>query len=394
MKMSAIKLKDNIYWVGVKDEKLRVFDIIMNTKKGSTYNSYLIDDEKVAVIDSVKNGFFDEFLDNIKEVIGERKVDYIIVQHTELDHSGSLFRLIEEYPDATIIATKAAINYAKEIVNGDFKNEDALALGSLNLGKTNLKFISAPNLHWPDTMFTYDESDATLFTCDVMGCHYCPTCDVTDNCNEEYFQEMKYYFDVIMAPFKRFVNAGLDKIKDLKIQMVAPSHGPVHIKNVEKYINLYREWAKQEPIKEKNVQVFYITAYGNTGLMANYLAESINKKGIKTEVHEITSMDPSEINELIEKASGILIGSPTINQDAVKPSWDVLSHVSAIVNRGKAAGAFGSYGWSGEGVPMLTERLKTLKFKTVPEGYRFKFVPAEKKFSGADEFVEKFIALL
>lgn len=393
--MSAIKLKDNIHWVGVKDEELRVFDIIMNTKKGSTYNSYLIDDEKVAVIDTVKNGFYDEFLANIKEVIGERKVDYIIVQHTELDHSGSLFRLVEEYPDATVVATKAAINYAKEIINKDFKNEDALALGNLNLGKTDLKFISAPNLHWPDTMFTYAEAASTLFTCDVMGCHYCPTCDVTDDtCDEEYFEEMKYYFDVIMSPFKRFVNAGLDKIKDLKVDIVAPSHGPVHIKDVDKYINLYREWAKIEPISEKNVQVLYITAYGNTGRMANYLAEAISNKGIKAEVHEITTTDPGKINELIEKASGILVGSPTINQDAVKPSWDVLSHVSAITNRGKAAGAFGSFGWSGEGVPMLTERLKTLKFKTVEGGLRFKFVPDEKEFKQADEFVEKFVALL
>lgn len=393
--MSSIKLKDNIYWVGVKDENLRVFDIIMNTKKGTTYNAYLIDDEKVAVIDSVKNGFFDEFLANIKEVIGDRKVDYIITQHTELDHSGSLFKLVEEYPDATVIATKAAINYAKEIINKDFKNQDALALGTLNLGKTDLKFISAPNLHWPDTMFTYNEASSILFTCDVMGCHYCPVCDVTDDsCNEEYFEEMKYYYDVIMSPFKKFVNAGLDKIKDLKIDIVAPSHGPVHVKDIDKYISLYKEWSKIEPIIEKNVQVLYISAYGNTERMANYLAESIREKGIKTEVHEITTTDPGEINVLIEKASGILIGSPTINQDAVKPSWDVLSHVSAITNRGKAAGAFGSFGWSGEGVPMLTERLKTLKFKTVDNGLKFKFVPDEKEFKEADEFVEKFVALL
>jgi flavorubredoxin len=391
--MSSKKIKENIYWVGVKDEKLRVFDIIMETKKGTTYNSYLIDDEKVAVIDAVKDGFYEEFLGNIKEIIGERKVDYIIVQHTELDHSGSLIKLIETYPDATVVATKAAINYAKEIVNRDFKNEDALAIGTLDLGKTKLDFISAPNLHWPDTMFTYYQAANTLFTCDVMGCHYCPENCITDICEGEYFTEMKYYFDVIMSPFKRFVNSALDKIEGLKLDIVAPSHGPIHRDDVDKYIKLYREWSKIETT-EKNVQIFYISAYGNTEAMAKYLADSINKKGVKAEVHEITKTDPGKAAELVEGASGILVGTPTINQDAVKPSWDLLSHVSAITNRGKAAGAFGSFGWSGEGVPMITERLKSLKFKTVPEGLRFKFVPAEKEYKGADEFVEKFLELL
>ncbi|SMC20046.1 Flavorubredoxin [Clostridium acidisoli DSM 12555] len=391
--MSSEKIKENIYWVGVKDENLRVFDIIMETKKGSTYNSYLIDDEKVAVIDTVKNGFYDEFLGNIKEVIGERKVDYIIVQHTELDHSGSLIKLIKTYPEATVIASKAAITYAKEIVNKDFKNQDAIALGTLDLGKTKLNFISAPNLHWPDTMFTYAEGAKTLFTCDVMGCHYCPENSIADICAGDYLTEMKYYFDVIMSPFKRFVNMGLDKIEGLKLDIVAPSHGPLHINDVDKYIKLYREWAKVKT-SEKNVQIFYISAYRNTEAMANYLAEVINKKGVKAEVHEITEIDPEEANSLVEAASGLLIGSPTINQDAVKPSWDLLSHVSAITNRGKAAGAFGSFGWSGEGVPMLTERLKSLKFKVVPEGLKFKFVPAEKEYKAADEFVEKFMELL
>src|SRR5665647_515355 len=148
--MKTKKLKDNIYWIGVNDPKLRVFDIIMETKKGTTYNSYLIDDEKVAIIDSVKNGFFEEFLGKIKGVIGERKVDYIVVQHTELDHSGSLGRLLEVYPEAVVLASKPAITYLKEIINKDFNSKPAV--GEISLGKNTLQFISAPNLHWPDTM--------------------------------------------------------------------------------------------------------------------------------------------------------------------------------------------------------------------------------------------------
>lgn len=230
--MSTVKLKDNIYWVGVNNPELRVFDIIMETKKGTTYNSYLIDDDKVAVVDTVKDGYFDEFLSNIKSIIGDRKVDYVIVQHTELDHSGSLGKLLKAYPEATVIASKAAIMYAEEIANMKFKNQ--VAPNELSLGKTNLKFISAPNLHWPDTMFTYAENQQVLFTCDFLGCHYCPENSITDNCSDDYFDEMKYYFDVIMGPFKRFVLMGLDRIKDLNIDIVAPSHGPVHIDDVQK----------------------------------------------------------------------------------------------------------------------------------------------------------------
>lgn len=390
--MKTTKLKDNIYWIGVNNPELRVFDIIMETKKGTTYNSYIIDDEKVAIIDSVKDGYFEEFLGKIKGVIGERKVDYIIVQHTELDHSGSLGRLLEVYPEATVFATKPAINYLKEIINKDFNSQPAV--GEISLGKNTLQFISAPNLHWPDTMFTYVKEEKVLFTCDVMGCHYSPVNCITDACSGDYFEEMKYYFDVIMGPFKKFVNMGLDKIKDLELDMVAPSHGPIHIDDIKMYVDLYRQWAKVEEIKEKNVQIFYVSAYGNTETMGKYLAAKINEKGIKAEAHEITAMNLSDIVELIEKASGIMIGSPTINQDAVKPAWDVLSLVCPITNRAKAAAAFGSYGWSGEGVPMLTERLRSLKFKTVEEGLKFNFVPNFNEYEKADKFVEDYLQLL
>lgn len=387
--MSYNRLKDNIYWIGVNNPELRVFDIIMETKRGTTYNSYLIDDEKIAIIDTVKDGYFHEFLENIKSVIGERKVDYIVVQHTELDHSGSLKNLIQTYPEAVVVGSKAAITYSKQIVNRDFNYDDSLK--EIVLGESSLKFITAPNLHWPDTIFTYVKEKNVLFTCDFLGCHYCPDSCLTDHCSGDYFTEMKYYFDVIMGPFKKFVNMALEKIKDLKIDIIAPSHGPAHVTDLQKYLNLYREWATIDIPKEKNIQVFYISAYGNTEIMAKYLAEGLNKRGIKAEAHEITSTPIGEIVELIEKSAGIILGSPTINQDAVKPVWDVLSVVCAITNKGKAATAFGSYGWSGEGVPMILERLKSLKFSVVDPGLRFKFVPSDEDFKAADELMDKFI---
>lgn len=392
--MSSVKLKENIHWIGVKDPDLEVFDIIMTTKKGTTYNSYLIDDEKVAIIDCVKESFFNESLENVKSIIGERQVDYIIVQHTELDHSGTLVKFLAEYPNATVVASKAAVTYAKEIVNKEFKFLDAMSIGELNLGKTNLKFISAPNLHWPDTMFTYAENEKVIFTCDFLGCHYCPKDTVLDSYSDDYFEEMKYYYEVIMSPFKRFVLQGIDKIKPLEFDMVCASHGPVHTDSIDKYLGFYKEWSKIIEITEKNVQIFYITAYGNTGKMASYLADKISEAGIKVEVHEITTSKMEDLVLKAEGASGILVGSPTINQDAVKPAWDLMSLLCPINIRGKSAAAFGSFGWSGEGVGMMMDRLKSLKFKTIESGLRFKFVPDTKEFKEADVFVEEFLKTL
>lgn len=390
--MGSQKLKENIYWVGAKDPNLRVFDIIMSTKKGTTYNSYVIDDEKIAVVDTVKDKFYGEFKENLLEVIGDRKVDYIVVHHTELDHSGSINMLLNDYPDAKIVASRAAITYLENILNRPFESIEARE--PLSLGNTTLEFINAPNLHWPDTIFTYIKDSKMLFTCDFTGCHYCPEGNINGALANDYDEEMKYYFDVIMGPFKKFVNMALDKIKNLDFDMIGPSHGPVHTTTIDKYLNLYREWAKVEEPDEKYIAIFYISAYGNTEEVAKHMKDYIESKGVKAKLNEITSMDMEEAVSILEKSSGFLIGSPTINQDAVKPAWDLLSLVSTIINRGKPAAAFGSYGWSGEGVVMLTDRLKSLKLKVIDPGFKFKFVPSENDMKDADEFIDKFMEIV
>ncbi|KGN01535.1 lactamase [Clostridium novyi A str. 4570] len=394
--MKNIELKENIYWVGVKDPGLEVFDVIMETKKGSTYNSYLIDDEKVVVIDSVKNGFWDQSLKNIKSIIGDRKVDYIVVQHTELDHSGSIVKFLEEYPDATVIASIAALNYLKEILNRNFKGKAITEVKELNIGKNTLKFISTPNVHWPDTMVTYVPEQHILFTCDVTGAHYCSeNGSIESNIEDsEYRHEFEYYFNCIMSPFKKFVLATLNKIKDLDVDMLAPSHGPIHKgENVAKALEIYRKMATEKSV-ENNIQILYVSAYHNTEDMSKYICNRLNEKGIKTECHDITEIGIDKSLELINNCNGFLIGSPTINQDAVEPVWKVLTSICVIPARGKVAAAFGSYGWSGEAVPMLTARLKSMKLKVVDEGFRFKFVPGENDFKEADEFIDKFISLI
>ncbi|EDS77416.1 FprA family A-type flavoprotein [Clostridium massiliodielmoense] len=394
--MKKVELKENIYWVGVLDPKLEVFDIIMKTKKGTTYNSYLIDDEKVVVIDSVKDGFWEKSFENIKSIIGNRKVDYIVVQHTELDHSGSISKFLDEYPDATVIGSIAALNYLKEILNRDFKGKSITELKELNIGKNTLKFISTPNVHWPDTMVTYVPEQGILFTCDVTGAHYCNEdgCIESNIDDKEYKDQFKYYFNCIMAPFKKFVLATLNKINHLDIDILAPSHGPIHKgKNVNKALEIYRSMATEKSV-EQNIQILYVSAYHNTEAMSKYICDKLNEKGVKAEYHEITEIGIDKSLELINDCSGFLIGSPTINQDAVEPVWKVLTSICVIPARGKIAAAFGSYGWSGEAVPMLTARLKSMKLKVVDDGFRFKFVPGKNDYKEADEFIDKFISIL
>lgn len=390
--MSAQQLKENFYWIGVKNPELKIFDIIMETKKGTTYNSYVINDDKVVVLDTVKDGYYSEFKENLVSVIGDKKVDYIVVHHTELDHSGSLKDFIQDYPDAVIVGTKATILYLKNILNRDFNS--MVATEDICIGKNTLSFINAPFLHWPDTMFTYVENLDALFTCDFTGCHYSPEGSMMEGFDSQYFDELKYYYDCIMGPFPTFVRSALTKISDLRFDMIAPSHGPIHTNGLEKILSLYHEWSEPIKVDNEKVEIFYISAYGNTENMANYMKKLLIEKGYKADVTEITSIPLEESIDRIHKAKGFMVGSPTINSDAVKPAWDLLSLVSPVINKGKATLAFGSYGWSGEGVTMLTDRLKSLKLKVVDPGLKFCFVPSEDDFKEAEKAVDKFIELL
>lgn len=393
--MSIMKLKDKIYWVGVKNPELRVFDIIMETKGGTTYNSYLIDDEKVVLIDTVKIGYFKDYMKNLKEIIGDRKVDYIVVNHTELDHSGSLRELLEQYPDAVVYGSRPACTYLKKIVNKEFKSHPVSDGETLSIGKRTLKFITAPFLHWPDTIFTYVEEDGILFTCDVFGSHFCGDGMYNDNAGD-FMNDMKYYFDVIMGPFKKYVLQAMDKIDSLNIETICTSHGPIHRDNPRQYIKLYREWSKDILIGHdgKAVSILFVSAYGNTKFIAELLRDKIEKAGFKVNLFDITGQDINELIPLINNSDALLVGSPTINQDAVKPVWDLLSLVSPILNRGKIGGAFGSFGWSGEAVGMINERLKGLKFKVVEPGVKINFVPSEEEKACAAEFADKIISAL
>jgi len=401
MQTKVKKLADKIYWVGVNDYDLRVFDIIMETEFGSTYNAYLvIGSEKTALIDTAKVDFQDDYIAKVQSLVDIKKIDYVVLNHTEPDHSGSVAKLLDLNPELTIVATAAGLANLKEIVNRPFKSVQAKDDAVLSLGNRSLRFFTLPNLHWPDTMFTWLEADKILFTCDFFGAHYAFEGVFAKNVKEpeDYRKALKDYFDAIMSPFKKFVLKGLDRIKDLPLKYVATSHGPVLDEtNIEEAKALYAKWAEIKPKNSVPLVVIPVaSAYGYTKKMSEEVKRGIEAGfagNVKVEVYDVVGTMTHYIVDRIEAADAFLIGSTTILSDTLKPIWDILSSLNPVVNGGKFASAFGSYGWSGEAVPNIMARLAQLKMKTI-EGYRLRFNPSEDQLKEAFAFGLKFAGFM
>lgn len=389
--MKILKLKDNIHWVGSLDPDLDVFDIIMRTEFGTTYNSYVVKgSEKTALIETVKAKFYDDYMEKLKEVnIDLSDVDYIVVSHTEPDHSGSIENIIKENPNIQLVGSKQAIDYMKHICNIEFKSIVVKDGDELSLGDKTFKFYDAKFLHWPDTIFTYLPEDKILFTCDAFGAHYSldTVLESTIKNNDDYMSAFKYYFDNILGPFKKFFLDAIEKIEGLDIEMVCTGHGPVLDKDPWKIINLSKEYsAAKKPFEGKLVVIPYVSAYGYTKALAETIKKSIEEAGIKVELYDMVYDDRDKVLERIYWADGIILGSPTMVGDALEPIWEILARLNPIIHKGKVASAFGSYGWSGEAVPNIMQRLKQLRLKTVGEGLKVRFKPSEEELKTAYNF--------
>ena len=396
--MKSLEVKKDIYWVGALDPDLRIFDIVMYTPFGTTYNSYVVKgSEKTALIETVKEKTFDQYIERLNSLnIDITKIDYIVVDHTEPDHAGSIAKLLDISKNAKVVGSQAAIKFLKAIVNRDFEYIIVGDGDSLSLGNKTLRFINAPFLHWPDSIYTYLEEDNMLFTCDSFGSHYCNGEVFNDlNANDEdYMTALKYYYDCIMGPFKSYMLKAIDKIKDLTIDIICPGHGPILRENPWKIVDLYKKWSTTDAAsdKEKNVAICYVSAYGYTGELAAKIAEGIksHSSDINITSFDITYSDINEVMAKLDKADGVLFGSPTINGDALKPILDILTTLNPIVHGGKVAGAFGSYGWSGEAVPNIEGRLKELRFNLLTPGLKINFKPSEEELTKAFNFGESF----
>ena len=385
------QLTKNVFSVGVSDPNLRVFDVVMETKSGTTYNAYLVKgSEKTAVVEMVKERFHDEHIENLKELVDVETIDYIVISHCEPDHSGSLGAFLELCPNAQIVGSQATGNLLPNIVNKDIEVKVVKDNDTLSLGDVELEFYMAPFLHWPDTMLTYVKQDKVLFTSDVFGCHYYNADTIFDD-GEGLYEAQEFYYKVIMSPYKTFVPPMLKKIEGLEIDMLCPAHGPI-LKKPEVIINHYKDWVKDINVKNnpKKAVIVYVSAYGYTRSLAETFKEELLAAGFDVEAYDAQYVDAEEILKAIDSADALLFGSPTFTRDALPPILDILSRISAVAYRNKPACAFGSYGWSGEGTIHITQRLKQLGFK-ITDPYRVRLKPSQEQIDEARQYIRGFI---
>jgi NADH oxidase (H2O-forming) len=392
--INPLKISNSVYWTGILDEDLVTFDIVMETRYGTTYNSYFIDADKKALIDTVKLNFSDLYLNKVKRLADHANIEYIITSHTEPDHSGSIARVLELYPDATVVGSGQALNYLQEMINRPFKSIKIKDGDTLSLGNKTLRFIGAPNLHWPDSIYTYLEDDRILFTCDSFGAHFCDE-NIFDDKTGDYTESFRYYFDVILRPYSKFMLKAIEKIRPLEISMICPGHGPVLRSSWKKKVDLSeklsREYINLTSGSSNQVLVTYISAYGYTKQMAEVIASGIRKTGdIKVDVADIEHISPGDLEEKIVRSGGILVGSPTINQNTLLPVYRLFAVINPIRDKGKYAASFGSYGWSGEAVTLIENHLKNLKLNVIQSGLAIKFQPGKLKTEELVLFGENF----
>ena len=307
--MKTLKLRDDFYWAGIVDDTLRVFDIIMYTEFGTTYNSYVLKSGgKTVLFETVKEAFFEEWMDKLGEVIDVTKIDYLVVNHTEPDHAGSVQRLLKLSPQLKIISTACAAGFLKEIVNSEFCNLIVHDNETMKIGDKTLRFLLVPNLHWPDTMYTFIEEEQVLVTCDSFGSHYgfqdVLVSKVTDR--EGYMRATKYYFDCIIGPFKPFMLKALERVRELDVSMICPGHGPVLDSGIDFIEETYERWCTVvNPNKKKTVVIPYVSAYGYTKQIAEKIEEGIKASGdIDVRSYDMVTADQAKVLEEIGFADG------------------------------------------------------------------------------------------
>lgn len=391
----AVQFAPDVYWVGALDPTLRTFDIILKTANGTTYNAYLIrGDDGVAIVDTVKLEFADEFFDRIESVARYDEIKVIVLNHLEPDHSGALPELMRRAPQAQLFISTRATSMLKALLKPKDQPLPYTTVGTgdcVGIGNRTLRFLHTPFLHWPDTQCTYLEGDGILFSGDVFGCHYCDFRLFNDLVGDFRFS-FDYYYAHIMRPFKQWVIEALALIEPLKLNMIAPTHGPILRDRPRRYVAHYRELsmstlAGRLDDDERSLAIFYMSSYGNTARMAEAVYEGADAiPGVRVSLYDLEGGETDPFVDLIEEADALAFGSPTINGDAVKPVWDLLSSLTVVSLKGKLGAAFGSYGWSGEAVPMIEDRMRGLKMRVPLQGLRLKLIPTEEEIVECEEW--------
>ncbi len=373
----AVKITDSVYWVGAIDWKIRDFHGYL-TSRGSTYNAYLIIDEKITLLDTVKAPFKDELIARISSVIDPEKIDYIVSHHSEMDHSGCLPEIIELVKPEKLFASKMGV----KTLNEHFKiNIDITPVGNgekISLGKNSLIFYETRLLHWPESMISYLPEEKILFSQDGFGMHLANYEIYADLIDESIlYEEGKKYYANILLPYSKLILKLLNTIKELglDIKILAPDHGPVWRKDIDKYIGWYEKWATQK--SENKAVVVYATMWGSTELMARAISEGIASEGVEVKLMPHTGSHRSDIITEVLCAGGFVVGAPTINNNMFPKVADYLSYIKGLKPQNLKGFAFGSYGWSGEGATQIQNILKEMKVELIRDELKVKYVPTE-----------------
>lgn len=392
--VQAVALSERVHWIGALDPTLRTFDIILKTANGTSYNAYTVrGSEGVAIIDTVKENFAGDFFARLETVARYDEIKVIVLNHLEPDHTGALPELMRRAPQAQLYISQKAQSMLKALLKQDeFEFTPVMTGDQVSLGDRSLEFFHTPYLHWPDTQCTYLPEERILFSGDVFGCHFCDLRLFNDEVGDFRFS-FEYYYAHIMRPFKEHVNRALDLIEPLlPISQIAPAHGPLLRDQPQRYVHRYRELSRAVQQSEagegpKTLLIFYISSYGNTRRMAEAIYEgAMAVNNVRVSLYDLEGGEIAPFVDLIEGADGLLFGTPTINGDAVKPVWDLLSSLAVVNLKTKLGGVFGSYGWSGEAVKMVEDRLRGLKLRVPIPGLRVKLIPTEEEIRNCREF--------
>lgn len=387
-----IEIKKNIYWTGIKDWGLRVFHgHELSTHRGSTYNSYLIKDEKTVLVDTVWDPYKEEFLEKLEKDVGIYNIDYIVINHIEPDHGGSLGYLMSKIPNTPIYCTKNGADIIKGHFHKDWNFNIVKTGDSLKTGEYELVFVEMQMLHWPDSMLTYVKGADLALTNDAFGQHFAPASlfnDEIDDC--ELYQEAIKYYANILTPFSALIKKKIEQIKSLNlpIDMIAPSHGVIWRDNPVQIIEKYYEWSQD--YNEGTVVIVYDTMYDATRNIAHSIGRGLEKNNVKYKMFNASVCDPSDLLTEIFKAKGVLIGSCTVNNTVLRAVASLLHEIKAHKFKNKVGAGFGSYGWSGESPKVISKDLETAGLKVPLEPLALKYHPTKEELEQCVEFGDKF----
>ncbi len=392
------RLTDKVTWVGKTDWELtRFHGDEYSTHKGSSYNSYLVEDQKTALIDTVWQPFDKEFVSRLGQYIDLKQIDYIICNHNEVDHSGALPELMREIPDTPIYCTANG----KRIIQGHYHqdwNFVTVKTGdTLDLGENKLVFVEAPMLHWPDTMFTYMTGENILFSNDAFGQHFATESLYNDMVDQaELFAEALKYYANILTPFSSFVTKKIHEVLALKlpVSMICPSHGVIWKDNPTQIVEQYLKWA--DSYQENQVVLFYDTMWNSTRKMAEAIADGIYQQdpAVTVKLMNAAKEDKNDILAEVFRAKAVLVGSSTINNGYLFSIGGLMEMIKGLKFKGKKAAAFGSYGWSGEAIGQLTKALGDSGFEVVNDGHRCLWVPDEAAHDACVAYGKQFASML